>query len=130
MMATYSKNAIFFLSLLLSGAVFLAPVFGASDFPVRELYKLINRNESTLLISYDDLLKETQNLFFVSGYKNTGFLINNQYYGFSYTQKDNTDHSEMIDIEMTKTLASRAIFIPEILKSFSKTGLPKILKKD
>jgi len=128
MMTTFKNNLHFLFLFLFTGAAFIAPVYAASGFDFKELHDLINKDEKNLIISYDDLLKETQNITNISGYSNTGFLLNNLYYGLSFTQKGPTMNSERIDTEMTKTLASRAIFLPEIIHAYEASGLPGILK--
>jgi len=127
-MTTFKKKLNFLFIFLFTGAAFIAPVYAASGFDLQELLELINKEENNSIISYDDLLKETQNITNISGYSNIGFLLNDHYYGLSFTKKGPTMNSDRIDSEMTKTLASRAIFLPEILQVYEKSGLPELLK--
>lgn len=128
MMTTFKKKLNFLFIFLFTGAAFIAPVYAASGFDLQELLELINKEENSSIISYSDLLKETQNMTNISGYSNIGFLLNDHYYGLSFTKKGPTMNSDRIDSEMTKTLASRAIFLPEIRQGYERSGLPEILK--
>src|SRR6056297_1098382 len=112
MMVTCKKSIVILLTCLITGAAFIAPVFGAEDCSAGELFDLINKNEISMIISYEELLKHTKDPFLIGGYLNAGFLTDNHYFGLSYTRKGATRSSDKIDSNMTKTLASRAFFIP------------------
>jgi len=127
------KTVIFCLIVcFITGVVFATPLHEIDNLSEEQLWNLFNKNEPSFLITWDEFSGIRIEFYTISNFLCTGFVSGKKHFGVALAQKSQSIGliQKNVSFEITQSIASRAIFIPELTQQFDNTGLSVRFKTD
>ncbi len=118
--------------MLITGSAFAEPGVFIAELNFEDFLSIINNEEKTHIIDKDISKSNFENIYEINRYRNIGFEYSGKIFGISIaiTEENANIKQKKTDREMTKSLASRAIAIPEIEIEFRNSELPQKLQNE